>query len=79
MKRVAIVLAVLGGLLLLAGTGEAEPNGRNVCFRDCSSCKTRCRTAADLSMCSRTCLEIKRLCCRSCGSQLGPQLTCNCG
>lgn len=78
-KKLLIASLVLGLLVLVSGSSEAESNTRNVCFRDCASCRVRCRNAADSASCEHTCLEIKRLCCRSGGAQPGPQMTCNCG
>jgi len=64
-------------IVMASATSESETPS-HACFSDCSSCVVRCRQAPDRPSCERTCREIKRSCCRTCGKGPGPLVTCGC-
>jgi len=65
-------------LLTLTSPVSAAKTDRTTCFRSCVSCKVRCRRAKDKFECERTCYELKRSCCGSCGQGPGPRTSCSC-
>lgn len=64
-------LAVSAALVALGGT----PSQEAACHRACAQCRVECRHDA---ACKQTCLQLKRACCRQCGSGPGPRTTCSC-
>lgn len=75
--RAAIALLASMAVVLSSSASVSE-TPTHACFSECVSCSQRCSGAKDRDSCVRTCREVKRSCCKSCGKGPGPLSGCGC-